>query len=71
MNSEVIAKRLKQMRGSKTQLEVSNEVGIKQNTYAMYETGKRIPSDENKIKLAKYFGTTVQQIFFDEEAHVK
>ena len=35
----------------------------------MYETGKRIPRDEIKIKLADYYQKTVQQIFFDNQHH--
>lgn len=33
----------------------------------MYETGKRIPSDDVKVRIAKYYDTTVQEIFFDDE----
>lgn len=51
MNKEIIAKRLINLRGERTQLEVAKALGISQSTYAMYETGRRIPTDEIKIKI--------------------
>lgn len=65
MNKEIIAKRLINLRGERTQLEVAKALGISQSTYAMYETGRRIPTDEIKIKIAVYYDTTVQDIFFN------
>lgn len=64
MDKEVIAKRLISLRGDKTQVDVAKALGISQSTYAMYETGKRIPTDEIKIKIATYYNSTVQDIFF-------
>ncbi|CCZ94007.1 putative uncharacterized protein [Coprococcus eutactus CAG:665] len=64
MDKEVIAKRLISLRGDKTQVDVAKALGISQSTYAMYETGKRVPTDEIKIKIAAYYNTTVQDIFF-------
>lgn len=57
--------RLKTLRGEKSQKEVADAIGISQSSYAMYETGDRMPSDENKRKLAAFFKKTVQEIFFD------
>ena len=64
MDTSKIAARLVALRGSKTQVEVAKALGIGQSTYAMYESGKRIPTDEIKMKIAKYFNCTVQDIFF-------
>ena len=64
MNKEIIAKRLVELRGDRTQSEIAKEINVGQSTYAMYETGKRIPSDAVKIKIARLFGKTVQEIFF-------
>lgn len=64
MDTSKIAARLVALRGSKTQVEVAKALGIGQSTYAMYESGKRIPTDEIKMKIAKYFNCTVQEIFF-------
>ncbi len=65
MDTEMIRERLIELRGRRRQKEVADAVGISQSTYAMYEKGKRIPNDEVKIKLADFFGKTVQEIFFD------
>ncbi len=70
MNRELIAARLIKLRGQKTQKEVADAIGVAQSTYAMYESGKRIPSDEVKIELAAYYNTTVQAIFFTEQSHL-
>ena len=64
MNKEIIAKRLVELRGDRTQSEIAKEINVGPSTYAMYETGKRIPSDAVKIKIARLFGKTVQEIFF-------
>lgn len=53
------------LRGNKSQREVANAVGIATSTLAMYEIEQRVPRDEIKVALAKFFNTTVQYIFFD------
>ena len=64
MDREKYARRLRELRGDKTQEKVAKDLNISQSSYAMYENGQRIPSDEKKIKLAEYYSTTVQDIFF-------
>lgn len=64
MDKKIIGERLTSLRGEKTQKEVADAVGIAQSTYAMYESGRRRATDENKMALANYFGKTVQEIFF-------
>lgn len=65
MNREKICKRLKELRGYKPQRIVADELGIAQSTYASYEMGQRIPKDDIKIRIAEYFKTTVQALFYD------
>ena len=65
MDASKIGEKLVSLRGEKTQAEVANALGITQESISYYENGKRIPSDEVKIKLAEYYGTTVQAIFFE------
>lgn len=48
-----------------TQLDVAKAINVSQSTYAMYERGQRVPSDENKKKIASHFEKTVQNIFFE------
>lgn len=64
MRKSIVAERLKELRGNKTQQALADEIGLKQSTYAMYENGERIPGDENKIKIANYYNKTVQEIFY-------
>lgn len=67
MNKKKISENLVKLRleNKKTQREVADAIGIAVSTYGMYEIGKRIPNDENKRKIAKFFKTTVQAIFFN------
>ena len=58
------AQKLIKLRKNRTQAEIAKELGISQSTYAMYETGKRTPSDEVKKRIAKLYNKTVQFIFF-------
>lgn len=64
MDRKVVGDRLVMLRGDKTQREVADSVGIAKSALCMYETGKRIPKDDIKVKLADYYGVPVQNIFF-------
>ncbi len=65
MGEKVIAGRLKELRGAETQKKTAEAIGVAQSTYAMYETGQRIPADDKKVRIAKYYNKTVQEIFYD------
>lgn len=60
-------KRLANLRGNRSQSDVARDIGIAASTLGMYETEQRIPRDSIKIALAKYYHTTVQAIFYDEQ----
>ena len=64
MDRAEIANRLVQLRGGKTQREVAESLGISVSAMAMYEAGERVPRDEIKVKLANFYGCTVQSLFF-------
>ncbi len=64
IDSIKVGKRLSELRGSKTQEKVANDCGISISAIAMYESGKRMPRDEIKVKLARYYNTTVEKLFF-------
>lgn len=64
---EGIGTRLRKLRGSKSITEVANAIGIAQSTLSMYENGERIPRDSIKIKLAKYYGVSIETLFFTNE----
>lgn len=62
--------KLKILRGDKSAEEVAKAVGISCSAVGMYEREERIPRDDIKIRLAEYFKTTVQTIFFDPDATI-
>lgn len=66
MDAERIKQNLIQARGERTMVAVSKETGISVSALSMYESGDRVPRDEIKERLAKYYGTTVGSLFFGE-----
>ena len=56
--------KMRSLRGNKSRQRVSEDLGISFSSYVKYERNERIPRDDVKIKIAKYFRTTVQDIFF-------
>lgn len=67
MDSKKIGNRLVSLRGARTQEDVAKAIGVSVAAIGMYERGERIPRDEIKVKLASYYDTTIQSIFFDNE----
>lgn len=65
MDCKKIAQKLIDARGNIPRQQVCDAVGISLSALSMYEIGDRIPRDEIKLKLAAYYGKTVQDLFFD------
>lgn len=61
-----IADRLIAARGATPRKVVADAIDISVSALTMYELGQRIPRDELKVKLANYYGCTVQELFFDQ-----
>jgi DNA-binding XRE family transcriptional regulator len=61
--------KMRSLRGKKSKRKVSEELGISFSSYAKYERNERIPRDDVKIKIAKYFHSSVQDIFFEQAEH--
>ena len=59
--------KLKKLRGELTVARVSLDTGIGISAINNYEAGLRIPRDEAKIRLAHYYGTTVEDIFYTHD----
>ena len=57
-------KKLKELRGKRSYKEIANALGISESAYVKYERGERIPRDSIKKKIADFFGTSVESIFF-------
>lgn len=65
---ELSLKELREKRGL-SQAEVSEKIGISQSMLAMLETGERRGSDKVKVKLAKFYGVSVDSLFFANLYH--
>ena len=72
MNEKLIA-----LRGNRSQDEVARALGISVSALSMYEQGNRIPRDEVKIRMAAYYGISIEALFLilfptklEEEAKV-
>ena len=65
MNKKEMANRLIKLRGTLPREKVCNDLNISFSSLQSYELGTKVPKDETKIKLANYYRTTVQDIFFN------
>ena len=66
MNKNTIGNKLVALRGERSQKEVSDALGIAQTALCNYERGIRVPRDSIKKLIAKYYGVSVDSIFFAE-----
>lgn len=69
MRKKEIAQKLRELRGAKSRGEVAAGVGISPSALSMYETAARIPRDDIKLRIANYYNTTVEAIFFTQQVH--
>lgn len=69
MADSVISKKLIELRGDRSQSEVAKALGISTSALSMYENGERIPRDPIKIRIADYYKTPIQDIFFARNTH--
>lgn len=60
---------LRDLRGKRSQEEIAQAIGITKSSWAMYERDERVPRDEVKVKIARFFGKSVQDIFFSQGEH--
>jgi transcriptional regulator with XRE-family HTH domain len=59
-------KKLRELRGNKSQAEVAKAVGISPSAYAQYERGDRVPRDDIKKRLSDYYRRSVTFLFFND-----
>lgn len=71
MDAKEIGNRLKKLRGIKPRRLVAHETGISYSGLSNYETGLRVPTDDHKIVLAKYYGVSIEELFFADNNHLK
>lgn len=65
MQETTVGKRLRTLRGKRTKREVAEAIGVSESSYVKYERDERRPNDATKVKLAKFFGKSVESIFFN------
>lgn len=67
MNSKKLTagERLRNLRGTRSQEEVAEALGISQSALSTYENDERIPRDRIKVKIADFYKRSVQFIFFN------
>ncbi len=58
--------KLRKLRAKKTQEQVAQDLGVSLSAYVKYENGIRVPRDDIKRRIATYYNSTVQDIFFSE-----
>lgn len=51
-----------------SQLKVAMDLSITREALSYYETGKRSPDVDMLVKLARYFGVSVDYIIFGEDS---
>ena len=56
--------KLRKLRGDKSIAETAEAMGIPASTLSMYERDERTPRDSMKVKIAKFYKTTVDYLFF-------
>lgn len=64
MDRKAIGEKLRELRGEKSREQVAIAVGVTANAIWNYESGQRIPNDETKVSLARYYNRSVEDIFF-------
>lgn len=69
IDKKLIAKRLITLRGERSRKEVADAIETSVSALQMYENGKRIPLDEVKVRIASYYGVSVQELFYDFKSH--
>ena len=67
----VMAEKLVELRGKRTQEEVAKAINISKSALSMYESGKRVPRDTTKARIARYYKKSVPYIFFNQKEHEK
>lgn len=69
MNKIEIGKRLKALRGDRTLEKVGNDLNVTAMAVSSWELGKRVPSDDLKVKLASYYGVSLYDLFYAEKVN--
>lgn len=61
---KTIGEKLVYLRGNRTQNEVARELGISISALSMYETNRRVPRDEIKVRISRYYDVNICDLFY-------
>ena len=61
---KTVGEKLTILRGQRSRKEVAEAWGVSPSAVAMYEQDNRTPRDEVKVRISKYYGISVGDIFF-------
>lgn len=64
MNEGSVGARLRSLRGNKSPKEVADAINVSVSSYIKYERDERVPRDEVKTRISKYYKRSVASIFF-------
>ena len=64
---KTIGEKLVFLRGSCTQIEVARALGISVSALSMYETNRRVPRDEIKVRISHYYEVNIFDLFYCDE----
>jgi putative transcriptional regulator len=64
---EKMAKKLVHLRGGRSRNEVARQLQISVSALQMYENGRRVPRDDIKVKLANFYGVSVEYLFYQSD----
>ena len=70
MDAQALGRRLAALRGSQSLEEAALYIGVTPHALAQYEAGLRVPRDEVKLRLSRYYGLSLEKLFFDPQVHV-
>ena len=59
-----IGEKLIDLRGERSQQQVADDLNISVSALSMYENNNRVPRDEIKVRLARYYGVGIEELFY-------
>lgn len=68
-NAIQIGEKLREVRGIRPKTKVAQAIGISYSALCKYEAGLRTPSGPTKIRIANYYGVTVEELFYSIKNH--
>ena len=68
-NAAMIGERLRAIRDIRPKTKVAKAIGISYSALCKYEAGLRIPTGPMKKRIAEYYGTSVEDLFYANGNH--